>query len=48
MKIKIEEYWQVGSFHYLDAVIIRSVDSWDYQQLVYDEVTKRFSKDKPW
>lgn len=46
MKIKIEEYWKAGKCHFLDAVIIRDIDSWDYQQLIYDEETKRFSKYK--
>lgn len=45
MKIKIEEFWRVGSFHYLDAVIIRDTYTWDYQQFVYDEKTQRFSKE---
>lgn len=44
MKIKLEEFWKVGSCHYLDAVIIRDTDTWDYQQFVYDEKTQRFSK----
>ena len=45
MKIKLEEFWKVGSRHYLDAVIIRDTDTWDYQQFVYDEKTQRFSKE---
>lgn len=45
MKIKIEEFWKAGRFHYLDAVIIRDVNTWDYQQFVYDEETQRFTKE---
>lgn len=48
MKIKLEEFWKVGSRHYLDSVIIRDTDTWDYQQFVYDEKTQRFSKELPW
>lgn len=45
MKIKIEEFLKAGRFHYLDAVIIRDINTWDYQQFVYDEETQRFTKE---
>lgn len=44
MKIKIEEFAKAGRFHYLDAVIIIDINTWYYQQFVYDEKTRRFTK----
>ena len=45
MKIKLEEFWKAGRYHYLDMVIVRDESTWDYQQFVYDEETQRFRKD---